>query len=338
MGLTTKDVAKKAGVSQATVSRVLNGHHYVNVDTKEKVFKIIKELGYQPNHIARSMALQKTNALGLIVSDIVNPFYSEIAKNIIDEAKRLGYEIILCNTDHDPEVQNFYIEFLKQRRVDGIIFASVKLKDKEVERLVTANFPCIFINSRLKLKKASFVVTDNKEGAKLAINHFIDLGHKRIGFISGPSTISTAQERLEGYKEALLAKGLAIDDNYIKDQSFNPKYAYQATIELLNMPVPPTAIFVANDIMAFKVMEALLDLDLDIPGDVAIIGYDDVVMSGHKRIGLTTVAQDKSKIGRLAVEGLIQMVNTGSQTIKPVHTLLKPRLIIRDTCGSKKEL
>ncbi|MBS3970679.1 MAG: LacI family DNA-binding transcriptional regulator [Clostridia bacterium] len=335
MGLTTKDVAKKAGVSQATVSRVLNGHHYVNVETKEKVLKIIKELGYQPNHIARSMALQKTNALGLIVSDIVNPFYSEIAKNIIDEAKRLGYEIILCNTDHDPEVQNFYIEFLKQRRVDGIIFASVKLKDKEVERLVTANFPCIFINSRLKLKKASFVVTDNKKGAKLAINHFIDLGHKRIGFISGPSTISTAQERLEGYKEALLAKGLAIDDNYIKDQSFNPKYAYQATRELLNMPVPPTAIFVANDVMAFKVMEALLDLDLDIPGDVAIIGYDDVVMSGHKRIGLTTVAQDKSRIGRLAVEGLIQMIDKGPENVKPMHTMLEPKLIIRDTCGSK---
>ncbi|WP_035267662.1 LacI family DNA-binding transcriptional regulator [Desulfitibacter alkalitolerans] len=336
MRFTAKDVAKRAGVSQTTVSRVLNGHHYINVDTKEKVLKAVKELGYHPNHVARSMALRKTNALGLIVSDIVNSFYSEIAKNIIDEAKELGYEIILCNTDHVQSVQNFYIEFLQQRRVDGIIFASIKLKDKKAEELIANNYPVIFINSRLKLKKASFIVTDNKQGAKLAVSHFLDLGHKKIGYISGPDTISTAYERFLGYQETLHEAGLAVNSDYVKDQSFSPKYAYQATQELLKMQAPPTAIFVTNDVMAFKVMEAILDMGLSIPEDVAIIGYDDVVMSSHKRIGLTTVAQDKSRIGRLAVEGLIQMIDKGPDNIKPIHTLLEPQLIIRNTCGYRK--
>lgn len=335
MAFTTKDVAKRAGVSQATVSRVLNGYHYVSDTTKEKVLKAINELGYQPNQIARNMALQKTNALGLIVSDIVNPFYSEIAKNIMDEAESLGYEIILCNTNHDQKTQNYYIDFLRQRRVDGIIFASVKLKDKYAEKLVASNFPSVFINTRLKLKKASFVVTDNKKGAILAINHFLNLGHEKIAFISGPNTLSTSKERTEGYKEALLQKGLPINNKYIKNESFKPEYAYKITQELLSMDLPPTAIFVTNDVMAFKVMDAVLDMGLNIPRDVAIIGYDDVIVSGYKRIGLTTVAQKKSIMGRLAVERLVQMIEKGTDRIKPIHHLLEPKLVIRDTCGYK---
>jgi len=330
--VTTKDVARKAGVSQATVSRVLKNHHYVNEETRQKVLKAIEELGYQPNIIARSMALQKTHALGLMVSDLTNPFYSELAKSIINRAKELGYNVIIYNKDTE-DVQATYLDFLQQRRVDGIIFTSVELKDSKVEKLVKAGFPCVFCNRRLKLKTSSFICSDNKKGAKIAVKHLINLGHKHIGYISGPNNYSTALERLEGYIETVREHGLHVDNQLIKQGYFNNDYAYSATRELISIPNPPTAIFVSNDLMALAAMEAVLDAGLRVPEDIALVGYDDIKISGHKLIQLTTVAQHMETMGRLAVDELVQMLSRDGGRQKPVHKFLEPELIIRETCG-----
>lgn len=341
MALTTKDVAQRAGVSQATVSRVLNNHHYVNEETRKKVLQAIEELDYQPNLLARSMALQKTNALGLVVSDLTNPFYGEIAKSIIIRAKKFGYDVIICNPegegeDQDQDQQSTYLDFLQQRRVDGIIFTSVKFKDKTVERLINSNFPCVFCNRRLKLKKASFISSDNKKGARMAVEHIIALGHKRIGFISGPSHFSTALERFEGYMEVINENGLAVDNQLVKQGHFNQQYAYVATKEMLNISHPPTGLFVSNDLMALAAMEAVLDSGLRIPEDIALVGYDDIDISRHRKIQLTTVAQQKEKMGQLAVDEMLDMLSKDTTQLKPAHIYLEPKLIIRETCGSKK--
>ncbi|UMZ73632.1 LacI family DNA-binding transcriptional regulator [Natranaerofaba carboxydovora] len=295
MNITIKDVAKKAGVSPATVSRVLNNYNYVNEDTKEKVVKAMTELGYKPNEMARNFALQKTNTIGLIVSDITNPFYSELAKNITDRAKLFNYNVVLCNTDNKKENQDFYIDFLRQKGVDGIIFSSVNLNDKKAEELVRSDYPCVFCNRRLKLKKAAFIASKNKEGAKLAVNHLIEKGHKRIAYISGPNNLSTASERLEGFYEAMKEKGLQIEKKYIKQGPFSKEISYKLTNELLSTSPVPTAIFASNDLIALASMEIIKEKGYRIPEDIALIGYDNIDISGHRNILLTTIAQKKKK-------------------------------------------
>lgn len=332
--LTTKDIAKKAGVSQTTVSRVLNGHPYVSDETKERVLQVIKELDYQPNYVARSMVLQRTNTLGLIVADITNPFYGEIAKSIIDRAKEFHYNVFLCNNDNNQELQKFYIRLLLEKRVDGIIFASVKLRDKAVEQLVRDEYPCIMCNRHLQFKKASFVTSNNKLGAFMAVEHLIKLGHTRIGFISGPADISTAAERLEGYIDALKTFGIEHDPALVVKGDFKKDFVYKATAELLEMADRPTAIFASNDLTALAAMECIEDFGYSIPKDVALIGYDDISLASHKRIGLTTVAQKKEEMGRIAVEKIIEMITrNGEKHNFPLNIYLHPELKIRGTCG-----
>ncbi|MCW3489413.1 LacI family DNA-binding transcriptional regulator [Dethiobacter alkaliphilus] len=335
MNITTKDVAKKAGVSQATVSRVLNNYHYVGEKTRRKVTEAIAELGYQPNEIARSMALQKTSTLGLIVPDLTNPFYSEISKSIISRAKEFKYNVIVCNSDNSKALQDFYIDFLQQKRVDGIIMASVALEDENVEKMVRSGFPCIFCNRRLAMKTANFVSSDNKKGAKLAINHLLEKGHRKIAFISGPQTFSTAVERFAGYKEALKEQGVPIVAQFVRQGNYDKESGYHVTKELLALPERPTAIFASNDVMALSSMEAILDAGLQIPEDIALVGYDDIDMSGHRRIELTTVAQQKDEVGRLAVDKLIETIKGG--TDKPYHVFLEPKLIIRNTTAYNQQ-
>ena len=335
MSSTTKDVAEKAKVSQATVSRVLNGYPYVNEKTRQKVLEVIKEMGYQPNHVARSMVLHQTNTLGLIVSDITNPFYGEIAKSIMDWAREANYNVVLCNNDNNRDMQDYYQNFLLQKRVDGIIFASVSMEDEEVEKLVRSNFPCIMCNRRLKSTDGSFVASNNGQGAFKAVSYLISLGHRRIGFISGPANFSTAAERLKGYLEALKAHGIEVDNSLIIQGRFHKQFAYEAAAKLLALENRPTAIFGANDLTALAAMECVLDHGLGIPKDMALVGYDDINISSHRRIGLTTVAQKKEEIGRLAVEKILEMIakKKRDEILEPVHIYLEPQLIIRDTCG-----
>ena len=215
LNLTTKDIAKLAGVSQSTVSRVLNDYQNVKEETREKVLEVIRKYGYKPNQLARSMVVKKTRNIGLILADITNPFYSELSKNIIDRAMTFDYSVLLCNTDNDPRALEYYLDVLLQKRVDGIISASVPTKHSRVEKLVKSGFPCLMCNRHLDLPNNNFVVTDNVKGSYLAITHLLRLGHERILYISGPKEFSTTQERIIGYKQALSDFGIPYDDSLI---------------------------------------------------------------------------------------------------------------------------
>ena len=332
LNLTTKDIAKLAGVSQSTVSRVLNDYQNVKEETREKVLAVIRKYGYKPNQLARSMVVKKTRNIGLILADITNPFYSELSKNIIDRAMTFDYSVLLCNTDNDPRALEYYLDVLLQKRVDGIIFASVPTEHSRVEQLVESGFPCLMCNRHLNNSKNNFVVTDNVKGSYLAVTHLIRLGHERIYFISGPKEFSTTQERLIGYKQALADYGIPYDESLIIEGGYKKDFAYEVVKKILNKKPLPTAMFCTNDVMALGTISSILEAGYRVPEDIAIVGYDDISIASHCLVELTTVDAKTEEMGIKAVDHIIHLIeNSGSNLY--IKEYLEPELKIRKSCG-----
>lgn len=329
--VTSREVAQRAGVSQATVSRVLNNSNAVREETRQRVLRAIRELGYTPDEVARSMVLRRTYTLGLVVADLSNPFYGETAKAIVNTARDLGYHVILGNTDNKALTQREYIRLLIKRRVDGIIFASVRRHDRDVAKLIKAGFPCIMYNRRLSQEYGHFIVLDNFRGAYEATTFLLGLGHRRIAFIAGPPQFSTAYERLKGYLAALKDYGIPADHDLVRQGMFDRSRARRQAKSLLSMKPPPTAIFAGNDIMALGALEAAVGLGLRVPEDVSIVGFDDIDMASHETIQLTTVTQKKYEMGALAVRKLVDIIEGRVVKGEWVQIVLEPALLIRRT-------
>ncbi len=334
---TIQDIADRAAVSKATVSRVLNNYQYINKETRERVQKAIEELNYAPSNLARGMRLKRTQTIGLLVADISNPFYSEIAKAVINLANSYGYAVILGTTDYNMKNQADFISILKQHQVDGFIFASVFLKDAPAKQLISSGMPTVLLNRRFSQNRnVNYVVLDNQSGTYMAVEHLVKLGHQRIGFIRGHNSFSTSRERFQGYMNAVKEYNLNFDDSLIQSGDFNEKQAYQATLNLIGLPSPPSAILAANDLMAFSAMEAISAEGLRIPNDIALVGFDDVEMAHNSFIQLTTVTQNKHTMAEIATRTLIQIIE-GGQVQVPVQVMLKPQLIVRRTCGARSK-
>ena len=332
---TVADVARRARVSPATVSRVLNRYPHVRPQVRARVEQAIQALGYRPDQVARSLAKRETQTLGLVVADITNPFYAETARAIVETVHAHGYNVILCNTDNQPRLQEEYVEVLRQRRVDGIIFGSVFLDDPVVEALVTAGYPCLMYNRRLRSRRGNYIVLDNLRASRELTRHLLQLGHRRIGFVSGLRNISTALDRMQGYRAALRAAGLSVDARLTRPGAFQAGMAQRAAQELLRLPARPTAIVAGNDLMALGVIQAAGDLGLGIPDDLAVVGFDDIEIAGHRRIQLTTMAQQKAEMGRLAALGLLEIIREpGRYAASPLQQVLAPDLVVRRTCGA----
>ncbi|MBI2114237.1 MAG: LacI family DNA-binding transcriptional regulator [candidate division NC10 bacterium] len=332
---TIGDVAQRARVSRATVSRVLNRYPHVRPRVREAVLRAMRALGYRPDQVARSLARRETQTLGLVVADITNPFYAETARAIVETARGHGYNVILCNTDNLPRLQEEYVEVLRQRRVDGIIFGSVFLDDPVVEALVEAGYPCVMYNRRLRSGRGSYIVLDNVRASYDLTRHLLDLGHRRIGFIAGLRELSTAAERLQGYRAALRAAGLPVDRSLVRPGAFKAEMAQQAAQDLLKLPRRPTAIMAGNDLMALGVMQAAGDLGLRIPEDLAVVGFDDIGIAAHRQVQLTTMAQQKAEMGRMAVVWLLETIRDPRRYARqPLQQMLAPTLVVRRTCGA----
>lgn len=332
---TLLDVATRAAVSRATVSRVLNKHPHVRPEVRQRVLKAIKVLRYRPDRVAQSLARGETRTIGLIVADITNPFYAETAKAIVETARGRAYTVVLCNTENLPRLQAEQIELLRQHRVDGIILGSVHLHDPPVEQLVATGFPCVMYNRRLRSGAGSYVVLDNVRGAKDVTRHFIVLGHRRIAFLAGPPSFSTASERLAGYRGALRAAGVPWDPHLVRQGQFRPDLAFQAAVDLLKGPCRPTAVVAGNDLTALAVMDAGHDLGLRVPGDLAVSGFDDTDVASRRTIQLTSVAQQKAEMGRLAVTYLLEFIQDPERFRRdPIRHILPPTLVVRRSCGA----
>jgi LacI family transcriptional regulator len=332
---TIGDVARRAGVSRATVSRVLNEYPHVRPRVRATVQRAVHALGYRLDQVARSLTRRETQTLGLVVADITNPFYAETARSIVETARGHGYNVILCNTDNLPQLQEEYVEVLRQRRVDGIIFGSVFLHDPVVEALIDSGYPCLMYNRRLRSRRGNYIVLDNVRASRDVTHHLLRLGHRRIGFIAGLRETSTAADRFRGYRQALRTADVPLDPGMVCPGAFKADMAQRVAHELLKLRRRPTAIVAGNDLMALGVIQAAAEMGLRVPEDLAVVGFDDIQLSGHWAIQLTTMAQQKTEMGRLAVAWTLEIIQDPMRfTRQPLQQVLAPTLVVRRTCGA----
>lgn len=329
MRVTIKDIAKEAGVSVTTVSRVLNDKPDVNIETKKKIKKIIDKMGYNPNGVARGLVLNKTNTIGLIVPDISNPFFPEVARGVEHTAKRQGYSVILCDTDNNRDEERQAINLLRNKRVDGIVIF-LSLSDKELlKELEQGVLPVVQIADNISSYKISSVSIDNIKSAVTATEHLIQLGHKKIGHITGDLKTSSAKNRLLGFKRAILSADLRYNEKWVLEGDYSRESGFKQMLKILSLDDKPTSIFTSNDLMALGAYEAILDNGLNIPEDISVIGHDNINISKLIRPGLTTIHQPKYSTGELAAQILINEIK--GKTNKKEAKILDTRLVIRNS-------
>ncbi len=334
--LTIRDIAKLAKVSHMTVSRVLNNDPKVKEETKNRVVEVIHKYKYRPDPTARMFANRKSFLLGIIVADIRNPFYAELARGIEDRTFENGYSTIFCSTDNKPERTARYVEHMLDAGVEGIVFASVRLNEPVVEELIRDKFPLVVVNRKLSGESYNYVVVDNFKGAYEMTNYLVECGYKRIAIISGPPILSTGLDRLKGYEKALEDNSVKISDDYLLQGSFTKETGYEGTKKLLECAERPDVIFAGNDFIAMGVIDALEEACLRIPEDIAVVGFDDTEFASNRRINLTTVSQNQYEMGKLGADILVNCIETkGAEYFHRIT--MEPKLIIRGSSTIKQQ-
>lgn len=324
---TIREVAENAGVSYATVSHVINNTRLVTQETRERVLAAMDALNYRPNALARSLRQGKTNTLGLVLPDSANPFFAEISRSIEDEAFKKGYSVFLCNTELDTQRELFYVDVLSNKQVDGIIFVAAGDQADSLDFLIRRNMPVVMIDRDIPSVEVDAVLTDHELGGFLATKYLLELGHKRIACIAGPSSITPSAERITGYKRALEEAGLSYEDNLILRGDYHAQSGMEITHSILKMNPRPTAIFALNDLMALGALRAAAEAGYSVPKDLSIVGYDDLEIARFTTPPLTTIAQPKKEIGAQAVNLLVDRMSRKSRA--PSRLVLPPELIIR---------
>lgn len=324
-----KEVAKRAGVSIATVSRVINDMDNVKPETRFKVEKIIKELGYKPNRVAKRLRYKKSsgNLIGILIPDIRNPFYVEVLRGIEDVTYVNECAIIVCNFSQDEKKAKFYLDILEAESVDGLIVAPVNENDQNVINIIKSGLPVVCVDRGLNDIDVDVVVVENKEGAYSAVDYLAKKGYKRIAYIGGLTQIPSTREREKGYYEALKDNNIPIYPELIKFGDSSHESGVKLTEELLSLPQPPDALFTGNNLITLGALETIHNKGLRIPDDIAIVGFDDMYWSISLNPPLTAVRQPAYEIGKRAAELLIQKIADPSRT--PVRMVLKTELIIR---------
>ncbi len=329
---TISDVAKRAGVANITVSRVLNGAENVNPVTRRRVEQAIQELGYLPNLAARSLRSGQTRTLALLVPDIGNPFWPSVARGIEDAAQSGGYSIFLCNTDENPTKQRDYLFAVLQQRVDGVILAPCDPDAASLAPLREQGTPTVIIDRRVDGWNVDTVYADSVSGARALIQHLLNLGHTRIAALTGPAGVSTAADRLRGYRLALHEAGIAAEPRLLRYGEYRTTSGYQMAKDVLAAGLAPTAFFAANQAIALGVLDALTERGLDVPRDVALVSFDDLPDVDHLFPFLTVVAQSAYDMGLNAAQLLLSRMSAGV-ALQPRHVVLPTRLILRYSCG-----
>ena len=307
--ISMKDIASLCGISRTVVSRVLNNkasRYRISEDTKNKILKIAKKLNYQPNQLALALKLGRTNTIGLIVSDITNPFFSTIAKCIENCLNQMGYSLIICNSDEKHEKEKGYLSLLRQKKVDGIIISPTQNSSHDIKKLLQERYPFVLIDRCIPGIKTNCVVVDNKKGAYDLTKYLIDRGHCFVAHIAGIKGTYTTSERLEGYKQALKESRLRYEERLVIHTDFSIAKGYKAARDLLSQKIKkPTAIFCANNKLTVGALQVVLNMKLKIPDDVEIVGFDEIEMCRLFQFPFAFIQQPAEEIGRKAVEILL---------------------------------
>lgn len=335
MAITIDEVAKKAGVSKTTVSRIINGNFsQVGEETKKRVLGIIDELGYRPNALAKGLKSTKTNVIGIVLSNLQNPFWMSVLEGVEDTCRNSGYNLMICNSNDESVLEEEHIRGLLMRRVDGVIVNPTINNLDFFQSLISSEYPVVLVNRKLTGVNTSTVVVDNILGAKQATEHLIKLGSKDISLIVyPPNGVSPRLERIEGFKRAYANLGLRFDEKciHIVEEKRNEVKRY--VMHLLSSPDRPKAIFSTNNTMTLEIIDAINESNLTIPPDISLVSYDETVWSRHLTSPLTTVSQPSYEMGHLAAKKLIELLNS-EKKIEPEEIILRPELIVRKSCGA----
>jgi len=327
-----REVAKRAGVSVATVSRVLNHPERVSPKTKDHIDQIMKEMDFSPNAFARSLNLKRSNSIALIIPDIQNPQNMEIARGVERVAHEKGYNLLLCNTEKDLKKEQDYIRMLIEKKIDGIILAFTLLQQEDFDEIKRRQIPLILFGQNILHKNISSVYSDFKEGAFLAVSHLAQLGFKTIAYICGEADQLENRDKTLGYTEALLSSDLNVIKNLIIQGNDDIDSGYLAALKLLKLKPLPDAVFVANDLMAIGAIDAFRTEGLSIPEDISVIGYDNIRMASLIEPKLTTVSWPVYKMGLISARILIDEIETENDSVTQ-NIFLRPKLKIRKSCG-----
>jgi DNA-binding LacI/PurR family transcriptional regulator len=333
---TIYDVAKKAGVSISTVSRVINNTGRISEKTRKKVLEVMETLRYQPSVVASALTGKRTRTIGLIIPDVANPFFAEISRKVEDRGRELGFNLLMCNTDNNPETEEMYLSLLKQKSVDGIIIGTTTKNSTLLKELLEENFPVALIAQDIPELVIDAVTVDDFLGGYQATSHLVSLGHKKIAIMLGNLSRSSDKYRLQAYRQVLEKNDLGYDEKLVIYTDYSMEDAKRAALELLNSPERPTAIFACFDSLAIGVYQAAKELGLNIPNDLSVVGFDNTILASIVDPPLTTIAQPIDEMGRQVMDLLIREIK-GEKTTKQ-RVILPPELIIRKSTKERCSL
>lgn len=327
---TMKDVAQQAGVSPSTVSHVINDTRFVSQQLRDRVLHAMKELNYQPSAVARSLRTKKTQVVALVIPDITNPYFPEVARGVQDVAEQNEYSVILCNTDRMRGRELRFLNALRGQRVDGLILNPSEITSRDLQDLQDAQIPVVLIGSQIDHPDLDVVMVDNVQGAHDAVTHLINLGHRRIGLVGGSRASSSGDQRFQGYVRALTDHGLPIDEEIITEGRFTREGGYESMNCLLAQQSLPTAIFASSDVMAIGALMAIQGAGLHVPDDVSLVGFDDIAEASTTTPKLTTIAQPKYETGEAAARLLFSRIE-GASPAQRQKVILSHQLVIRES-------
>lgn len=325
--VTLKDIGKEVGVSATTVSRALNNKPDISYQVKQKIKEVAERLGYSPNALARSLKAKKTSSIGVLIADIADPFFAPIVKGIENTARQMGYSIILCDTGEEYEQEKLAVQMMLEKRVDGLLITPCQTEYGDILELERKKVPFVLLGRHFDVVESDYVITDEIEGAFLATDYLIKKGHKKILFINGPNYISSAKERLVGYKRALQEHAILFDKSLVKEGALKMEDGYRIMKEILSAGTKFTAVFAYCDFVVLGIMQALEEAKLKIPENIAIVGYDDVVFAGFLQVPLTTVHIPKYELGKEAMKLLKKKID--EEIEEPQAVILETKLVIR---------
>jgi LacI family transcriptional regulator, galactose operon repressor len=331
MAVTSKDIAHRLKISQSTVSRALRGDPRVAPETLARVLEAARQMNYTPNLAARSLITRKTGTVGVVVSDIANPFYPELVEILHNEFALAGYRTVLFNERTDASSEQHIADLVNGAAADGVVFVSATLGSPLPGR--PGGVPVVLVNRYLDDVEVDTVISDNVRGGRLVAEALLELGHRRIALIAGPDNTTTSRDRERGFREQLEESGAALDETLRRVGQFSHHSGYQWCLDLLASHPRPTAVFAANDVMAFGALDAARRVGVRVPGELSIVGFDDIDMAGWEGFNLTTVRQPVAEMGRAAAQLLIERVESGDGG-PPRRRIFPVGLVRRETLAA----
>jgi len=332
--VTIKDLAKLSGFSTNTVSRALNNRPEIRRETKEKILKIASELGYRPNRLAKGLRQKKSGIVGVIVTDIANPFFGAVVKSVEKTARDLGYGIVLQDTNEDFEQEQEAVQIMLAQQVDGLLITPVQTSRDTIRDLENDNLPFVLLARRFADWETDYVIPNDTQGGFIATEHLIECGHTRIAIANGPPYVSSTKERFAGYEKALKKHGIEVNEAWVRTGAVTVEGGYRAACALLKTKPRPSAIVAYSDFVAFGVLRAVREVHLKVPDDIAVVGFDDIELSSCLPFPLTTVWSPKQDLGKEAMLALHRRISDSDMEEKQQREL-EMRLIIRQTTDNR---